>query len=368
VKEEVEDPDRVIGGDMKILLVEPSYYTAYPPMALLKLATYHKRRRDEVQLVRGCEPRVFDAKRIYVTSLFTYAWQPVKDAVWYYRALLPKAKLVLGGIYASLMPKHAVKHCDPDKLVEGLAKYLEDDDLLPDYSLVAANWRDTSIVFASRGCIRKCRYCAVPKMEGPLKGRKSIRGLIWPGHRKVIFWDNNFLAMSNWSDILAETRNLKLRVDFNQGLDARLITAMVAEQLKLSMVDPVRLAYDRQGQRRAVLRAISHLTDAGFNGRRILVYTLYNFDDDPDDFWKRVCDLMEAGVAVYPMRYQKLDGLVKNHHVSSGWTRETLDMVAHAQRVIGYGGAFPPYEGLVKKLTQARDFYQAFELRPEKSK
>jgi len=106
-------------------------------VALLKLAAYHKRRRDEVQLVRGCEPRVFDANRIYITSLFTYAWQPVKDAVWYYRALLPKAKLFLGGIYASLMPEHAIENCAPDKLVEGLTDYLEGDDLLPDYSLVA---------------------------------------------------------------------------------------------------------------------------------------------------------------------------------------------------------------------------------------
>ena len=43
-------------------------------------------------------------------------------------------------------------------------------------------------------------------------------------------------------------------------------------------------------------------------------------------------------------------------------------MIAKARRVIGYGGAFPPYEGLRKKLTKARDFREAFELRPPQTR
>ena len=41
---------------------------------------------------------------VYITSLFTYAWKPVHRAVKYYKRKFPKAKIVLGGIYASLMP------------------------------------------------------------------------------------------------------------------------------------------------------------------------------------------------------------------------------------------------------------------------
>ena len=41
-------------------------------------------------------------------------------------------------------------------------------------------------------------------------------------------------------------------------------------------------------------------------------------------------------------------------------------MVAQARRVIGYGGAFPPYEGLVKKFNAAKNFNEAFAFYPMK--
>ena len=47
-------------------------------------------------------------------------------------------------------------------------------------------------------------------------------------------------------------------------------------------------------------------------------------------------------------------------------TEEQLEMVAKARRVTGYGGAFPPYEGLKGKILDARSFEEAFALRPPK--
>ena len=63
------------------------------------------------------------------------------------------------------------------------------------------------------------------------------------------------------------------------------------------------------------------------------------------------------------MRFEPLTSLDKNRFVSPKWTREDLEMVANARRVIGYAGAFPPYQGLVNKFNRAKDFYEAFELR-----
>ena len=95
-----------------------------------------------------------------------------------------------------------------------------------------------------------------------------------------------------------------------------------------------------------------------------------NYKDDPIDLYGRVRDLLAWGVSAYPMRYQPLKGehaFEKDSYVSPGWTAEQLDMVAAARRVIGYGGAFPPYEGLVKKFKDAADsddpFESAFSLR-----
>lgn len=348
---------------MHILLVEPAYYTRYPPLGLLKLASYYKLRGDTVELIRGCQIAAQPPDKVYVTSLFTYAWEPVHKAVAYYKATYPRTQVVLGGIYATLMPEHAALS-GADEIHRGL--FEDAEDLLPDYSLVPS-WRQ-SILFSHRGCVNHCPYCAVPIME-PATGLiqvKSIRHLVAPGHRKVVLWDNNLLAARNWLDLIAELKGIGLPVDFNQGLDARRITEEVAEELKGLRIDPVRMAYDVPSERRALERAIPALVRAGFKLRDIIVYVLYNFRDSPEEFLGRIRDLMEWGVVAYPMRFEPLNSLKKNQYIGPKWTPEQLEMIARARRVIGYGGAFPPYEGLRKKLLGANSFEEAFLLRPRK--
>ena len=348
---------------MHVLLVEPSYHTAYPPLGLLKIAASHKAGGNTVELVRGIKPVSTTPQEIYVTSLFTYAWQPVHQAVAYYKKTFPQAKVVVGGIYATLMEEHTALS-GADEIHRGLVE--EAEELLPDYSLVPS-WRQ-SIVFSHRGCVNRCPYCAVPIME-PTKGEirvKSIRHLVAPGHKKVILWDNNLLGASNWRDLIAELKQIGLPVDFNQGLDARRITEEVAQEFKGLRIDPIRMAYDVATERKALSRAIPALERAGFKLRNMIVYVLYNFHDSPEDFLDRLCDLIEWGVVAYPMRFEPLDSLKKDQHIGSKWTTEQLEMIAKARRVIGYGGAFPPHDGLRKKFLEARNFEDAFTLRPIK--
>ena len=346
---------------MKILLVQPAYYTRYPPLGLLKLAAMHKAQGDDVAFVKGIEKPEIAPDHIYVTSLFTYASRHVHETVEHYRNLFPQAKVTLGGVYATLMPEHA--RLSGAEVKTGLVT--EAEGYRPDYSLVEG-W-DASIMFSMRGCIRKCAFCAVPRLEGKTSGKaQGIRDLIEPGHKKIILWDNNILGVPNWTDVVDELREANLKVDFNQGLDARLITADIARKLREIRVDPIRLAYDIPGERVAVQAAIEHLENAGFKRRRIIVYTLYNFTDTPEQFWSRVTDLVSWGSVSYPMRYEPLNSLTKNRYVSPHWTAEQLEMVAVARRVIGAGGAFPPYQALVDKMTKARNFKEAFSIRGPK--
>lgn len=351
----------------KILLVEPQkskkYHTPYPPLGLLKLAAYHKKKRDWVRFVQGFANDGYEPDRIYITSLFTYAFEPVHEVIKFYSQRFRKARIVVGGIYATLCPDHLRETFkDRIEIHQGLLEEVE--DILPDYSLVPS-WQ-ASIVFASRGCIRKCPFCSVPQIEPAFKAKKSIKHLIYPGHKKIILWDNNILASPYWKDIFEELEELKLEVDFNQGLDARLLNEEVALRLKRLKTPFIRLAYDSKGIRKPLKKAIELLKNVGIRGRRILVYCLYNHLDTPEDFLERVKDILEWGVVAYPMRYEPLKPMPKNQYVSSGWTYKQLEMIAEARRVIGYGGAFPPYEGLKKKILFAKNFEQAFELRPPK--
>jgi len=349
---------------LHILLVEPKYYTKYPPLGLLKLASYHKQQGNSIELVRGENSPKRRPDEIYVTSLFTYAWKPVHQSVKFYKSRYPEAELTLGGIYASLMPDHA-SASGADHIHIGLLR--EAEDLLPDYSLVP-NWK-SSILFASRGCVRSCGFCAVPELEGKLNSLKySIKHLIYPGHNSVILWDNNILAASNWKEVFDELFEMRLNVDFNQGLDVRYVTEEVAARINRLRVKTIRLAYDYSEINSFVERAIERLKGLGIRGRRVVVYTLYNYRDSPDDFFRRVRDLLEWGVVSYPMRFEPLDSLEKNRYVGPKWTNSLLEMVADARRVLGCNGAFPPYDGLVNKFLKAGNFEEGFALRPPKKK
>ena len=346
----------------KILLVEPDYYTRFPPLGLLKFTTYFRNKGFKIELVRGCKKPSFTPNEIYVTSLFTYAWKPVHEAVKFYKKLFPKSKIILGGIYASLLPDHAAKS-GADVIYQGI--FEEVDTCVPAWDLIP-EW-DGSIIFTSRGCIRNCPFCAVPKIEGKLREIiPSIKPYVYPKHTKIILWDNNILAAKNWKNIFDELEELNKWVDFNQGLDARLINEEVAQKLARLKLKFVRLAYDNKEQRKKLKKAIDHLAEAGIRKRSIIVYTLYNFHDDPEDFKERVTELLNWGVVSYPMRYEPLTSLKKNSYISKKWTREELEMIAKARRVLGYAGAFPPYEGLVKKFSEAKNFYEAFSLREPK--
>lgn len=349
---------------MNVLLVEPEkskkYHTAYPPLGLLKLAAFHKNKGDKVQLVQGFSDNGFAPDLIYITSLFTYAYEPVHEVIKFYSEKYKRTRIVVGGIYATLCPDH-LQGIFKNRIEIYKGLFEEAEDILPDYSLVP-NW-DASIIFSSRGCVRKCSFCSAPTLEPEYRTKKSIKNLVYPGHKRIIFWDNNILASPYLKNIFEELKELNLEVDFNQGLDARLIDEEISLSIKELKTKFIRLAYDSNGIKKSLKRSIKLLNDIGINGRKIVVYCLYNFQDTPEDFLERIKDLLDMGVVAYPMRYEPLEPRPKNTFVSANWTAEQLEMVAKARRVMGYGGTFPPYEGLKKKILNAKDFENAFQLK-----
>ncbi len=358
---------------MRVLLVEPEYYTKYPPLGLMKIASYHRSRGNKIKLVRGlCSDKSFDPDIIEITSLFTYAWEPVHKAIEFYHGLIPDAKINVGGIYASIMPERIMSFYPFVNVHVGL--FEEAEKYLPSYDILKSveKWEkwDASILFTSRGCIRSCPFCVVPKVEGKMRTViTDIENFVYHGHKKVILWDNNFLASPEWKNAITKLKEIGLKIDFNQGLDARLINdenAIMIADLKMPII---RMAYDWTGEKKAVTKAVDLLKKYGIRGKDILFYTLYNFydtekqyGDTPDDFLMKVKDIFELGCVSYPMRYEPLDSLKKNHFISPFWDVQKLELIANARRVIGYGGAFPAYEGLVKKVNNANNLTEAFSL------
>ena len=166
-----------------------------------------------------------------------------------------------------------------------------------------------------------------------------------------------------------------LWIDFNQGLDARQMTMEKAEALSELKIKEIRMAYDGEHERAAAHKAVDFLENAGFRRRNISFYTLYNFYDSktgqfdtPESFYDRVKDILEMGCVSYPMRFVPFNTLSKNEFISPRWSESQLEAVAKARRVIGFGGAFPPYKALVNKIVNAEHFDEAFRLESPSSK
>lgn len=81
---------------------------------------------------------------------------------------------------------------------------------------------DTSYGFITRGCIRQCWFCKVPKYEGKLKVYNTIEDVV--KHKKVKFLDNNILAYPGHMDVFQWLLDHpEIKCEFNQGLDFRLV-------------------------------------------------------------------------------------------------------------------------------------------------
>ena len=369
--------NRRTNSSMKVLLVEPAYYTRFPPLGLLKLASYHRSQGNQVKLVHGLQEDLkFNPDRIEITSLFTYAWKPVHEAIQFYHGKFNNVKLRVGGIYASLMPRRLKSFFPFVDVNIGLCK--EADDYLPAYDLLKEikEWEkwDSTILFTSRGCIRNCPYCIVPRLEGKIhRVVEDLKRYVYPDHKRIILWDNNFFAMPDWKKILEELLDIGLPVDFNQGIDARLVDDEKAGMIANLRTSLIRTAFDNIGEKRNLTNAIEILSKNGIRRRKIFIYTLYNFhsekyySDTPATFFERIRHVADLGCVSYPMRYEPLTALEKNCFVSPFWTDVQLKIIGKARRILGYGGAFPPYIGLVKNFRKADSFEEAFCVYPLKN-
>ncbi len=320
---------------MKILLVEPEYYTKYPPLPLMKMATWHKEHGNEVELIKG-HNMFLKADTINITSLFTYEWEKVHQAVKFYKISNPNARINLGGVYASLMPKHAAE--SGARVHQGLVEQLE--DCVPDYSFFP-EWKE-SIVHASRGCVRKCEFCGVKDVEPKFTFRKTIKRFVVKEHEQVTFFDNNFLAIPTWADILQELIDIKKPVDFNQGLDIRLLKEEKAKMLARLEIKPVRFAFDSIDYKDDFIKGIE-LANKYELGKKhyIMCYMLYNFHDKPIDLVERLKICCDLGVRVYLMKYAPI--YEPNYEfVGEHWTKESLKSVDRFWKIIQSMGTINP--------------------------
>lgn len=384
-----------------ILLVEPDYKNKYPPLGLMKIAQYHgpRGKRDNVKFIKGRDPSVERTAwdRIYVTTLFSFEFQRIAQAIDYAIELVrgQASRVFVGGIAASLMHQRFVDEprWSGVRFIQGLLEkpparalqldmfsgelYSDDIDgvpieqLTPDYSILSqVSYRysvsDAYFLYASRGCIRKCHFCGVPKLEGALKNNESVTkavkdiAVLYGEKKDLIFMDNNVVASERYKEIIAEIRDLgftrgaKLirngrlitrRVDFNQGVDARILSKdkSYLREMSTIAISPLRIAFDHLGLKKPYEMSIRYAHEFGLD--RLSNYMLYNFHDSPVDLYERMVLNIELneelGIRIwsFPMRYQPTDRPDRTF-IGEKWTRyelRALQMILQATRGVVSG-------------------------------
>ena len=366
-----------------ILLVEPSYRNKYPPLGLMKIAAYHRDRDDFVRLVKGIDKSVLLEvwDRVYVTTLFSFEWKNISNAIDFaiHAASNQPERVFVGGIAASLMHEEFLKESKWTgvRFIAGLldgppAQSLQlskiDDDFgaddvfsqpienrVPDYSILddisyIYPVHDAYFGYSSRGCIRKCHFCGVPKLEGAQKEMPSLFNLVdgitkkFGPKKDLILMDNNVTASARYKEIIAEILDLgfykgaklardgkhfKRRVDFNQGVDARILakSPMYLKEMSKICISPLRIAFDHIGVRKVYETAVRMAADNGIIS--LSNYMLYNFMDTPEDLYLRMklnIELNEQlGLRIwsFPMRYQPVT-LKDRSHIGRNWNAYLL--------------------------------------------
>lgn len=176
--------------------------------------------------------------------------------------------------------------------------------------------------FTSRGCIRRCPFCIVPIVEGDLVELED-----W--EPRPVVCDNNFLACSrrHFDQAVDRLKSLK-KVDFNQGLDARLLTDYHADRLAELDFKMLRLAWDFVELESQFVTAFKMLRKIGVPAGKIGVYVLIGYEDTPEDALYRLSTVWDLGAWPFPMRYQPLDAASRNEYVGANWTDRELKRYA----------------------------------------
>ena len=248
----------------------------FPSLALMKLSAWHKAQGDVVEWWNGFT----HYNRVYLSKVFTFT--PDHDTV-----------------------------IDADEIITGGTGYkdygtlpAEVEMMFPDYSIYP-QYRQ-AIGFLTRGCCRSCPWCIVPRKEGTIRPAATWEQLKRPDSRELVLMDNNVLASSHGLEQIERMGHEEVWVDFNQGLDARLITPDTASLLaKLKWIRFVRMSCDTSAMVPVIEQAAAYLREAGIAPSRLWSYLLVQ---DVPDAHQRVLALEAMGLDVFAQPYRDYDG------------------------------------------------------------
>lgn len=175
------------------------------------------------------------------------------------------------------------------------------------------DYKDYSIGFTTRGCIRKCSFC-INHNKTKVEKWSQIEEFLDPNRKYIYLWDDNFLAYPKWHEVLDELEKINKPFQFRQGLDIRLMTEEKSKRLsKLKYHGDYIFAFDNIQDKKLIIEKL--ILWKKYCKKTIKFYVFCGFDREDkynNNFWKqdiidvfeRVKILMENKCLPYIMRHK----------------------------------------------------------------
>jgi radical SAM superfamily enzyme YgiQ (UPF0313 family) len=303
---------------------------------------------------------------VCITSIMSYWYPGVQKAIEMVRNVSPHVPIILGGIYATLFHEHASNYSDADivykgpirenitSLLEKLGIRLNNKTtqnnnspvltLKPYYQLNLYISYPFAPILTSQGCPFRCSYCASSILSDsfvqrePLHVIQEIHELYRIGVRDFAFYDDALLvnADTHIKVILKEVIKSNVRIRFHcpNGIHARVIDDELADLMKKSGFNTIRLSLETVNDERNALMggkvtigslktAVTMLKKGGFTKKEIGVYLMYGLPgQDINEVRDGVAFLKDLGVKINLTEFSPIPGtpcweeLVEKHVIN----------------------------------------------------
>lgn len=266
---------------MKVGLIDVDGHN-FPNLPLMKLSAWHKQQGDEVEWYF---PFGGGYDLVYMSKVFTFTPDYPHP------------------VYANAIKRGGTGYNYPDG---GEPLPYDVEHIYPDYGLYPELTKDTAYGFLTRGCPRGCDFCIVKHKEGQKSIKVADLDEFWRGQKNINLCDPNMFACKDWKDLSRQLIESKACIDFNQGVDIRIMTEEKAEAIRQMKIKYIHFAWDRYEDKDKIISKFKFFQEiTGWDRHKMQVYVLTNFNTTIEQDIERVTTLRDMKYSPYVMVYNK---------------------------------------------------------------